>query len=289
MRKIIFLLVFVLAMSSFALAAENTTAYDKSLVCLADSMTSMKTLMDSGFNVQRVNDTLRQADSMFDAQSALREGGREGNFSLVLEYCDEIAQMEKSAFQARDELLVLKRFYNESLTSDMNTSLIDETIIEIEGEIQSERYEKVSPLIEQGYGEIINIKSENTALNLIYQSTAKTLKKVLLDNWKYILVGFGVLLFLFIFFKNTLSQWWIRKNISSLESRKETIKDLIRKTQRSYFEGGDISEMTYTIRIKKFGELIRDIDRQIPLLQEQLMKVLRKENKSVPLEVKRKK
>jgi len=287
-NKVFVFLVFILVVSSFVLAEENTTAYDKSLICLADSMTTMKTLVESGFNVQRVNDSLKQADSMFNAQSALKESGRNSNFSLVFEYCDEISQMGNNAFQARDELSVLKRFYEESLSKDMNTSSIDETLLEIEGEIQSERYEKVGLLIEQGYGEIINIKSENTALNLIYQSTTKTIKKVLLDNWKYILVASGAILFLFILFKNVLSQWWIKKKISGLNSRKETIKNLIMKTQRDYFENGNVSEMTYTIRIKKFGELIRDIDRQIPLLQEQLIKVMRKQNKSASLDVKKK-
>lgn len=41
-------------------------------------------------------------------------------------------------------------------------------------------------------------------------------------------------------------------------------------TQKQYFEGGNLSESSYTIRTKSFAEMIRDIDRQIPLLQEKM-------------------
>jgi hypothetical protein len=280
MRRFFLGVFLVLAFSSFVLA-DSGEDYNKSLVCLAESTTTLNSMVDAGFNVQRVNDTLRQANGMFEAQNALKDSGRQGNFSLVIEYCSEISQISRSAFQARDELSALQRFYEESLSKEMNTSIIDATIAEIEGEIRSERYEKVTPLVDEGYTQIINIKSENTALNLVYQTTSKTIKSFFYNNWKYLSVGLGALLFLFLLFKNTLSQWWIRRQIDSLESRKDTLKDLIRQTQKDYFEGGKISEATYTIRIKKFGELIRDIDRQIPLLQEQLIKVLRRQNKSV--------
>ena len=45
------------------------------------------------------------------------------------------------------------------------------------------------------------------------------------------------------------------------------------KTQREYFNEGSISEGTFNIKIKKLAELVRDIERQIPLLQEGLAKI----------------
>jgi len=44
---------------------------------------------------------------------------------------------------------------------------------------------------------------------------------------------------------------------------------LIKKSQYEYFHLFKIPEELYHIRIEKFGELIRDIDRQIPLLVEE--------------------
>ena len=44
------------------------------------------------------------------------------------------------------------------------------------------------------------------------------------------------------------------------------------KIQKDYFQEGKIPEGEYNIKTKKYAELIRDIDRQIPLLQEELAK-----------------
>ncbi|MCD6476788.1 MAG: hypothetical protein J7K26_01310, partial [Candidatus Aenigmarchaeota archaeon] len=65
----------------------------------------------------------------------------------------------------------------------------------------------------------------------------------------------------------------IKRKIEILESEKNTLKKLIANTQRDYFEKGILSDVDYHIKIHKFGELIRDIDRQIPLLKEEIAKI----------------
>ena len=68
----------------------------------------------------------------------------------------------------------------------------------------------------------------------------------------------------------------IKGKIRKLELRKKTIKTLISNTQKDYFERGNLSEGNYNIRTKKFGELILDIERQLPLLNEGLAKLDKK-------------
>lgn len=68
----------------------------------------------------------------------------------------------------------------------------------------------------------------------------------------------------------------MERKIQNLEMRKKTLKGLIMKTQGDYFNSGNMSESAYEIRTKKFAEIVRDIDRQIPLLQEELVKIGRK-------------
>ena len=46
----------------------------------------------------------------------------------------------------------------------------------------------------------------------------------------------------------------------------------MQKTQKEYFQKGSLSESGYQIRSKNFADLVRDIDRQIPLLEEKLIK-----------------
>ena len=45
------------------------------------------------------------------------------------------------------------------------------------------------------------------------------------------------------------------------------------ETQRDYFQYGKIPEGEYNIKTKRFAELVRDIDRQVPLLKEEIIKL----------------
>jgi hypothetical protein len=60
--------------------------------------------------------------------------------------------------------------------------------------------------------------------------------------------------------------------INHLNKEKEVVYNLIKELQKDYFEKQKIAENSYKIKIKKYGEIIRDINRQIPLLQAELEK-----------------
>jgi hypothetical protein len=62
----------------------------------------------------------------------------------------------------------------------------------------------------------------------------------------------------------------LNKKLEHLYLRRTTLKKLIAKTQKEFFEKGTIDETTYHIRLNKYGEIIRDINRQIPLVKEEL-------------------
>lgn len=272
-------LLFLFAISHvFALDNEqNLTNEEQASICLDESKEILTELIYENFTSLRVNDSLIQAENLFIAQNILKQNKKKYDFSLVLPYCDEIKAIKQKAFEARDEFIALKRFYSELSIEGMDTQSIDEIILEIEGEMQSERYEKIEPLIEKTYEEIVNVRADYLSSNVFYKAVTRSLKQFFYENWIYFLFGLGVLFILFFIYKNTILQIMIRRKIHKLEVRKDTLKYLIRKTQREYFNQGDVSERTYNIRIKKFAELIRDIDRQIPLLNEQLFKVLKKQ------------
>jgi len=71
----------------------------------------------------------------------------------------------------------------------------------------------------------------------------------------------------------------IENKINNLELRRKTLQGLMKKTQLDYFQNGIISEGNFNLRTKKFAEFIRDIDREIPLLKEDLVKINRKKKK----------
>ena len=58
---------------------------------------------------------------------------------------------------------------------------------------------------------------------------------------------------------------------------------MVKKIQKDYFEVGNVAENDYTIKTKRYAEIVRDIDRQIPLLYEQLAEMTSKDKSKTPV------
>lgn len=276
MKKIFILSVFflcIVALINFVSAAEtNISVEQQAVLCFSQSKQDMKDMQNENFSVLRVNDSIKQMSDLFNAQIVLKEKGSAYDFSPILKYCDEIASIKKTAFISRDDFIALEKFYLESVEG-INTSSIDIIMSEIQQEIANERYEKVGPLVDKAYQEIVNQKSRQTTLNVFYESTTRSIGKFIYKN-RYMLIGLILLIaIMIVVYKKAIARWLIKRKINKLELRKKTLKDLIMKTQREYFNEGRISEGTFNIKTKKLAELIRDIERQLPLLQEELLKL----------------
>jgi len=276
--KIICVMFFIFLFINFVNAENNMSVQQQAELCLNESRSILNELIENGFSYERVNDSLTKAQSIYDAQIILLQGGKNVDFSLIIPYCEEIKKIKELAFEASDSYSSLKKFYNISITPGMNTSTIDLIFAEIEDEMNSERYEKIPPLVDSAYEEISNVKSSYTALNLFYSATTRGLKKFFQKNGLTVLILTFVLLLLFLIFNKKIAKRIINNKLKNLELRKKTLQDLIKKTQKDYFQYGKMSEGNYNLRTKKFAEFIRDIDRQIPLLKEQLMKIVKKES-----------
>lgn len=276
-EKIFFVFVLIIILNlNYVIGAENNelnvSAEQKARLCLNESRESFYELERDNFSVLRVNDSLNQMDNMFRAQIALKDKKQPYDFSLVIPYCDEIRKIKELALKSKDELIALKKFYTESVQG-LNTTEIDKTIAEAEQEIKNERYEKVKDLIDLAYNQIVNAKSRQTTLNIFYEATTQSIGKFL-DKNKYYLAGFlAFLIAMFLIYKKAVYLWIIKRKINKLELRKKILKELIMKTQKDYFNSGKISEGEFNIKTKKLAELVRDIDKDIPLLQEELAKL----------------
>jgi hypothetical protein len=264
---------------NFFVAEENITIQEQAELCLNDSRVILNELIENNLNSQRVNDNLNNAQDIYDAQVVLLEKGRNVDFSLIIPYCDEISKIRKLAFEALDEYSSLRKFYNVSITTDMDSSTIDAIFYEIEEEIDSERYEKVPDLVDKAYEEISKVKSSHTTLNLFYDATTRGIKKFFQENGLAVLISIFLLLLFFLIFNKKISTKIIENKINNLELRRKTLQGLMKKTQLDYFQNGIISEGNFNLRTKKFAEFIRDIDREIPLLKEDLVKINRKKKK----------
>lgn len=255
-------------------AEQNLTIEKQASECLVDSQNILNELLEQGFNIERVNDSLRTAYNLYDGQLALKEKNQKYDLSSVLIYCDEIKSIRETAYVARDEFDALSKFYNESFDFEREIDIqsIENIISEIKNEIESERYEKVPPLIDKAYQEIVEVQAEQTTLKVFYENTARGLKIFFEKNWIFLSSFVFLTVVLYFVYAKTISKWIIKRKIQELELRKETLKKIIQEAQKDYFQYGKISEGTFNIKTKKLAEMIRDIDRQIPLLYEEFVK-----------------
>ncbi len=267
---------FITNFSSAIVSDEEIAAGD----CLQESERLMSLLDENGFSILRINHTMSKATQVYDAQKLLTQRGVSGRFELVVEYCNDIAVVYDLAFESRDALVVLMEFYNLSLTEKMNTESIDAIISDIEDEINSERYERTLPLIDKAYSEISEIQKRETTLNSFYISTTRGIRDFISKTWKSMLIGFGVFIVLLFFYGTAIRRYLTKRKIKHLEARRAALKNYLKKTQRLYFESGELSESEYELRSENFAEMVRDIDRQIPLLNEKLVKYGKINNKS---------
>jgi len=278
-RCLLYLVAFVLIFSiSFASAEVNKTLDKQSAErCMNSSILLINEMNSSGFNVQRVNDLLKQGQSLYEAQLLIEEKrSLNYDFLIVLPYCEDIQKIRNLAFSSKENLNVLIKFYNSSVFSGLDTVIIDQTMEEIKKEIESERYENVDALVSKCYEQINSAIASYSKLNALYSSASSGILRFFYVNRILLITILVICLIFFIFYYKKMKIYLLKIKIKKLELRKSTIKGLIMKSQKEFFEKGSLSEGNYNIRIKKFGELILDIDRQIPLLNEALGRLIKK-------------
>ncbi len=283
-RRLIFvfiLLINIYFVSSQQDISQNQTIEQKAIFCLNESKGILTTMENNGFLVIRINDSLKQLSDLFNSQVILKEKNKSYDFSIVISYCNNIKNISETAFSSRDKYLALQKFYNDSFESGIDFTSVEVMVKEINQEFENERYEKIPPLIEKTYQEITNVKSTHTTLNIFYDITSRSFKRFILDNKYYIISVIVILVILVIIFNRAIKKIIIKTKLRNLELRKKTLKEIIMDTQKRYFSKGAISEGDFNIKTKKIAELIRDIDRQIPLLQEELSKLEKNGNKKI--------
>ncbi|MDO8460683.1 MAG: hypothetical protein Q7S74_06240 [Nanoarchaeota archaeon] len=263
----------------YAYTATNYSASNESLNA-QKQINSAKDCFDEmsnrGLPVKRVNESLSDALQLYDGQQALESKGQKANYQLVLEYSQEVCQIKEKSFKADDELKVfLDEFSNTQKST--NLSSMQEDYDNILRSFQEERFEDTLNLIEKGYKRMSEIESTQTSAKLFYESTTRSIKSFFIDNWEEILITCAVAIFLLIFFWKSIRKVRVKLKLRNLALQKQTLNKLIQKLQDDYFMTKTLSETEYHIKLEKFKEMIRDIDRQIPLLKEEFMKLAAKD------------
>lgn len=228
----------------------------------------MLSLIESGFKIIRYNDTLMLARQTFEAQIALQQTGGTADYSLIKQKIAELKEIKQNALVAMDELQALKNYLVQ--TERIDNKDIKENYDAAKKALESERYEECLLLIDQTYESERELETFEAKWGAFSDAISKTLVNRIKNNWLLITIVLIIIVGSWFAFHRKVEMWWIRNKIENMERRKVSIKGLIAKTQKNYFENGNLSELSYKTKIDKYAELIRDINRQIPLLKESL-------------------
>lgn len=235
---------------------------------IAAAEKDMEEMASGGLPVARYNDTLFLARQIYDTQLALESAGKKADYSFVMEKLRELAGIKQNAYAAMDELKALEMAIDK--TTDINKTAVLDILEQAKTEFRAERYEQAIALVNKGYAKISEEEAFQTKVSAFYEAASRGIAGFLEEWWTVLLVIFVAISVTVYLAFNKIMRAILRRRIRMLEERKESVRKLIMQTQKDYFDKCKTGEETYHIRIKKYAEIIRDINRQIPLLREEL-------------------
>jgi len=239
----------------------------------------MQEMLAANFSITEVNDSIAGATNLYNAYIALETKKGKGNvdFSSVISTLSKINKIKDNAFRAYDELLILESRLKEF--ADQNMSEATEIFNEAKREFRDGRYEKSSTLIEECYEKISELQAMATKIKIIYEAGTRTIVHFFKTRYREIIITITIFLILFFTLKDKVYSYFVNQKIQKLELEREILFDLIKKAQVLYFNKGLLSESSYRIKTKQFSELIRDLNRRLPILKIKIEKI--KEKKGI--------
>lgn len=274
------------------LAASNESTQAKLL--LGNATSAIEYMQSRNISVVRVNETFQKAVQLFDAQLALETRGGQADYKIINSYVDDIISIKENSIKAQDELKIFLESYN-SVAKEVNLSEMDEEYNEVLRAYKEERFEDVAAAINEAYQSLSEAQSSQTRVKLFYEATSKNIKTFLKNNWLKILIISAIIVISLIISWKTIKRIRINRELQHLQIQRETLNNLIKQIQRDYFEKKTISETEYFSKTEKFKDMLLEIDRQVPMLKESLLRlsteqiksskeknIQKKENKSKP-------
>jgi len=261
--KLICIFIFVILLTN--ILQINAQDRNETSIALEEAREAIQKTNSSNFKIVRVTDILITAEQLFEAQNALEERKGDADYSLVIERTEEIKNILKQQLETADELTALE----EVLVDVGDKSMAFKKFEDAKKEFQNERYEKIPELIEEAYQIIEEEKAIETKVRSFYAASSKSVIDFFIINWMKLTASALIIMLLYLFTHKRIKTFFINRKIKNLEFEKEILQKIIKKSQDEYFHLFKIPQELYYIRVKKFGELIRDIERQVPLLIEE--------------------
>jgi hypothetical protein len=230
------------------------------------------TMEKEGFAVTRLNDEFFILRQVHENNLFKISNQQAPDFDAFDERAASIEKIMENAYQVKDELTALAKSLEEA-SLEINVSEPKEMYLEAEKEFADERYEFALTKIDATYEKIIELQGVQAKANAAYEATRKNLTTFAYDNRYIISVIVIVPLIIYAIFRRKIKRHFITSKISAIEFESNVLKNEIKRAQQIYFVEGKIPEGEYSIKVKLYGDKIRDLNRQVALLQEELEKL----------------
>jgi len=261
-------LLFFVFITAFLLVPYVTAqTQNETLQSLKTTEQDIQQMKDAGFNTLRVEDLLTEAKNLFDAQSALEKQGGKPDYSFVITRTTEISSIKEKAFQAKDELAALEIAI--AKLEGFDISPVNGLLTQVKQAFEAGRFEEAIEKMDETYQKISELQAATTRVSALLDAWRASLTAFVTENWLWLIIA-GILIVIFVFvFGKRVSVYLIKRKIQRLNFEKQVIQNLIKDAQEKYFSG-EMPENTYYIKIAKYAELTREVNRQLTVLDSKL-------------------
>jgi hypothetical protein len=228
-----------------------------------DTISLMKSI---GLTTNRVQDLYYVANSTYF--QLLDEN--KTDFSAVTLKLSELKIVSDQAFNVLDEFKLFEMELND--TKDIDLDQIMPIYDLAKKELKDERYSIALDKLTEARQKIAELKSFGAKTRAISTQLGKNILSVF-SLIKYWIIGVILfLLLIYILFRKRINKHILLKNYDKCNNQKEVLQGLIKKLQSDYFMGNTLSETSYKVKLKKYDDLIYDLNRKMAILKEDMLK-----------------
>ncbi|MFA6214034.1 MAG: hypothetical protein WC717_02035 [Candidatus Micrarchaeia archaeon] len=246
--------------------------HNSTLAGLMEANESVGRMRAAGLPTSRAGDLLDIGWQWFDGQTAVELSGGKPEYAFAQQKADEIKGIERGSFAVSDDLEVLAGRIG-SADSDANLSATRALVDEARQEFRDGRLDEAKALINSAYEELTGAEAQAVHSRTMLESARKNIESFMAENWKTILAAAAGLLVLFFLFQKQIRRFLAGSRLKALLREREVVQSMLKALQKDYFGKKSVNDLTYHVKSKQYGDVIRNINRQLPLLKEELKRI----------------
>lgn len=259
---------------------------------IEQAKTDIETMKSAGFSTIKVGDILIEAEKAMqvaqyagilrneiNSTEAEKSEARKAlalvnwnsvNYSAVYVSVHEISSRKEQAFLLNDKLTLKE---NELASTDSAViSLNTKQILEnAKVAFRDERYDETQSLLDEFQLSLEKDQEKASTLSGITFGTKNFIQRY----WVAILIIAAILIWILQIALGRYRISSIKNKIEKMKFENTALNEIIKKTQTERFKDNKISSLIYNIRMKKYQERTNEIKETLPVLEEELKKLLK--------------